>query len=418
MRFRPVTLPRQSDHDFRALRMFVGAPEFDKLLKRRIDMISTFGFITDVSRMAYEVEIGLQDIGHNARKFMDQNRHRKFHVAADFVIGAAQIISQFSQKGRRTLQGQIIDGLKSAGLFKLHHELRVAAEFSKCGYDVELTGIENEGCQDFIIRKGSSEFEVEAKAFEHDAGAYVNLRVAENLFQELRESDLGNVNATGIPVTNIRLQGKLPRSEQARREIVKACKEAFTGPVRTRSAISFGGYVEVITEMSLRTSKEGVDLNLKALHRKTGIIGFANHKAPRFVIHIISGTPPEYETVLVDRIKDAARRQFSKKRPAVVWCHSIMPTEIFTLFESRKNPDRSIFRKIAVQALRGSPKPHLQQNIFSGGSYLSTRDGNLWNTNYRKVVFNLPHCRFSEEPLLPGTTLTLDGPTPPLATAG
>ena len=401
IRFRAVTTARQFTYDFATLRTFVGPREFDYLLQRRKEMISTLGIITDVSRMAFEIELGLEAIGKNPRQFIGRGLNSHYHAATDFVIGSAQVISIVSEKSRHTFRGQIVDGLKKAGLFKLHHELRVATEFSKRGFDVDFVGLETEGCQDFLVRKEALAYEVEAKAFEHDAGANINLRVAEQFFKALRESDLGEVDLEGVPVLNILLDTKLPSSEAARQDLTEACKAAFSAPAKTKMPIPFGGTVSRDLMIPKHIPTGRIVDSMQAMHRKTGIIGFCNTVPPRFVVHLISSVPPDFNNVLIKRAKDAAKRQFSKERPAIIWLHSIMPAETFMLFEAVNNPSRSIFHQIAQEVFRGESRSHLLQLVFSGGSFLSSGNG-IMNSNYRKVIFNAENCGFSEPPPLPG----------------
>ncbi len=404
MRFRMITDTRQFVYDFEILRTFVGPRTFDHLLQRRIEMISTLGIISDVSQMAFEIEIGLKAIGKNPRKFMECALNHRFHVATDFIIGVAQIITHASERSRRTLQGQLIDGLRSAGLFKLHHELRVATEFSKNGFDVDFSGLETEGCQDFLVRKSSSEYEIEAKAFEHDAGANVNLRTAEHFFRALRETDLGNVDAEGVSVLNICLDVKLPTNEGARQDLVEACKRAFLLPFHTKVSIPFGGSVSRVLRMPKETPTERIVAAMQAMHRRTGIIGFCNNVAPRFVVHLISSVSPDFSNVLLDRAKDAAKRQFSKKRPAIIWLHPTMPAEIFYDLETKGPKNLRFFSEIAKEVLRSESRSHLLQLVFSGGSFSATRNG-LVNSRYHTFIFNSSACRFSDAPPLPGGTI-------------
>lgn len=401
MRFRAVTNDKQFAHDFATLRTFVSPRQFDLLLQRRIAMISTLGFVSDVSRMAFEIELGLEAIGKNAHQFVDRGLNRPYHAATDFVIGAAQIITNVSERSRRTFKGQILDGLKSAGLSKLHHELRVATEFSKRGFDVEFVGLENESCQDFLIRKDMLAYEVEAKAFEHDAGSSVNLQVAEQFFKALRESDLGEVDLEGVPILNVCLDQRLPKHEAARRDLVEACKNAFVAPMHTKVPITSGGSVSRVLMLSKQTPTRRIIEAMHATHRRTGIIGFCNTRPPRFVLHLISSVPPDFSNVLTRRAKDAAKRQFSRQKPAIIWLHPIVPTKAFRLFKSDDDSRQSIFRKIAIEILSGESRSHLLQLAFSGGSFSAIRD-TVVNTHFHRVVFNSSSCQFSDPPPLPG----------------
>ncbi len=85
------------------------------------------------------------------------------HAGVDFLLGLGQTIPALSEKGKTILLGRIRKGLDE-GLWPLRHELGVAANLSKRGWDIEFHDFEEGGGFDFFVTKDGASYEIEAKA--------------------------------------------------------------------------------------------------------------------------------------------------------------------------------------------------------------------------------------------------------------
>ena len=130
----------------------------------------------------------------------------------DFLLGLGQTIPALSDKGKTILLGRIKKGLDE-GLWPLRHELGVAANLSKRGWDIRFHDFEEGGGFDFLATKDGMTYEVEAKAISAFTGWPIKPDNLNKLLVEVKQhfvwNDVGVIPVIGATLSsNLRPTGR------------------------------------------------------------------------------------------------------------------------------------------------------------------------------------------------------------------
>jgi hypothetical protein len=175
--------------DFLAQDMPLYWEEFVKITgfepwKRRIDQLSSrmkANFLTHLLLKRFELELTFaavrkhkQNTGHlniNVRTLTDSE-----YFLYAFISFVVRTYRRLSNAGKARLKGMIQSGLKTeGGLSSIQHEVHIASQLMRRGFDVSFSDIESGGGFDFLARKQGVEVEVECKACSRDKGQKIHL---------------------------------------------------------------------------------------------------------------------------------------------------------------------------------------------------------------------------------------------------
>jgi hypothetical protein len=150
----------------------------------------------------------------------------------DFLLGLGQTIPALSDKAKATVLGRIKKGLDE-GLWPLQHELRVAGNLSKRGWDIRFHDFEEGGGFDFLATKAGMAYEVETKAISSFTGWAVIPRNVNNLLVEVNQHFVGNDSGV-IPFLGATLSSSLASDRKELQRLVSA----FSTVARTKTGLT------------------------------------------------------------------------------------------------------------------------------------------------------------------------------------
>lgn len=313
------------------------------------------------------------------------------HAGVDFLLGLGQTIRVLSDHGRAILLGHIRKGLDQ-GLWPLRHELGVAANLSKRGWDIQFHDFERGGGFDYLVTKDAMAVEVEAKAMSAFTGWPIKPENLDKLLVEIKRHFVWNSTAA-IPVIGATLSASLTPDHRVLRRLVSA----FTSVAQTKASVE-------LPEGEIRFIGVAPDLPAEKLmlaarghaHMRRTIV-LVNPDNPRLILEVASKKPVQILWKLIRMIKETAKQQFSGTRPAVIWTHvNFVSDQIFLTLGAQRNGRASLLDAVANGTLMSEKRNHLAQLVFSGGSLLH-RTGDVARSSSRSIVYNSPICRFGKD---------------------
>jgi hypothetical protein len=285
-------------------------------------------------------------------------------------------------------------GLKE-GLLPLYHELRVAASLSKYGCDVQFHDLESGSGYDFLATRNATRFEVEAKATSGFTGARIKPPMLNKLLVEVKEHF--RWQGRGIPFIQVTLS-RLSENRDELQQLIAGCSEV----ARTKGSTSvFDAQIRFIGEISdMSPDKLEYASYLHASMRRR--IVAVNPVPPKLVLELDCSNPIDLGRKIVKNINEAARKQFSRSNPCVIWTHiDLIPAVVFSQLTTRANGKDALCDQIASAALLSEKRDHLAQLVFSGGSFLQETSVSTVRSAFKSAVYNSPICRFGDDVIFP-----------------
>jgi phenylpyruvate tautomerase PptA (4-oxalocrotonate tautomerase family) len=396
MRYRTFTLPEDFSRDVATSIDFIGESEYRGLLDDIGRGLNLKGYVTRLDDLRFSLELQLFNL-----ELLRQKHSGKFpavplviHEAVDFIIGLGQTIPHLSLSAQKKLRGQVVGGLKTNGLRPIQHELRVATAVSKLGFEVTFADLEGNGGYDLLAERAEESFEVEAKAAEVFSGRPILPQKAQMFFDEVRRRFDGWSDKDSIPILDIVLKSNLTTRRPEVLALVEACNAVASTKteqsVGSNATVRFAGTIARVPLKQLQTA---------ALHYDEF---FNVYVAQKVLIRLRSERKDKFEKKIIDTISEACKKQFSGKRPAVIWVHiDYVNPESFKALSSAKQGMSSRLDFIANNVFRSSERGHIVQLVFSGGADLKV-EGGLGRSGFSSTVYNAPSSRFGKAILIPG----------------
>lgn len=400
MRYRDVSDLGHISRDAAAVVDFIGQEEYRGALEKIGHSLNTKGFVTPFDDAMFALELDLLNL--EALRTRSSGTFNSLpqtcHEGVNFLIGLGQTIPALSAAAKARALGRLRKGLQE-GLWPLQHELRVAANLSKRGWDIQFHDLEEGSGFDSLVTMNEMKFEVETKAISAFTGWPIKPENLNKLLVEVKENFEWQEENT-IPLLGLKLSSNLLPDRSRLRLLVSACSEV----ARTREELSICG--AKIRFMDTVPNLEPEKLTKAAyIHSQmTRKIVLVNPTPPRLVLELDSDKPVQLERKIVKTINEASREQFSRKTPGVIWTHvKFIPNEVFTRLCSPVDGHVGFFDRVANGTLLSEKRNHVSQLVFSGGSFLDLRSTpSTACSSYRMAVYDSPACRFGEQFIFPG----------------
>jgi hypothetical protein len=398
MRYREINDLGDISRDVAVVVDFIGEEEYGRSFAAIKKSLNLKGFVTPFDDAMFALELDL----YNLEKLRTQcsgnfqSLPKQCHAGVDFLIGLGQTIPALSTKAKARLLGRVKSGLQE-GLWPLQHELGVAANLSKRGWDIYFHDFEEGGGYDFLVSQKGMKFEVEAKAISAFTGWPIKPENLNKLLVEIKQHFDCDYDSA-IPLIGLRLSSSLPAERTQLQQLVSALSEV----AQNRKGLSVPGtqirFMGTIPDMPSQ-KLQAAALGHARMARKIVLV---NPTPPRLVLELDSDRPIQLERKIVRTINEAAREQFSRLNPSVIWTRiNFISKEAFTRLSSLKDGRACFLDQIASRALFSEKRNHLSQLVFSGGSFLS-KTGSTARSSFAATVYDSPICRFGKNIIFPG----------------
>lgn len=264
-----------------------------------------------------------------------------------FAAGTVRSYERLSEIGKRRLRGALLDGLKEdKGLLSIQHEITTAIHLMSRGFDVEFHDMECGGGFDYIARKDDIEIEVECKMFSADLGRKIHRRRSAALCKALESALIQTYsNASVGLIVTIAIPDRLTPAPQQHQGIEDTVRTGLL----SGNAFTQTEYCSVrVSDFPVDSSpfnKAPEQLSRKEINRfvreRTGlsnstlIIMFSPRRRA-VVLLLESEKPDDVLNGMRHQLREAAKGQFSKTRPAVlaVQLHDLTADQLGALAQS------------------------------------------------------------------------------------
>jgi hypothetical protein len=397
MRYREINSLDDFSHDAVVVVDFIGEKEYRRALEKIGTDLNSKGFVTPFDDALFGLELDLL----NLERLRTQCSGRftllpeRCHAGVDFLLGLGQTIPALSEKGKAILLGRIKKGLDE-GLWPLRHELGVAANLNKRGWDIGFHDLEEGGGFDYLVAKDGMTYEVEAKAISAFTGWPLK---PDNLYKLLVEVKQHFVwQGVGIPYIGATLASSLSPDRAELRRLVSA----FSTVARTNTGLDLPdtqiSFLGIIPDMS--PDKLMLGSNEHARMRRKIVLVNANY--PKLVLELDSKKPIQIGRKIIQTTNEAARKQFSRSHPAVIWTHiNFISEQVFLGLGAQRDGRASLLDSVANGTLMSDKRNHLSQLVFSGGSFLHKTDS-VARSSHKSIVYNSPMYRFGKNVIFEG----------------
>lgn len=397
MRYRETNEVEHFLDDYRVVLGFYGEDNYRKALEQVGRRLRAKGFVTPQDDIEFSLELELLNLErfHEFSKGNISAFPTVLHNAVDFILGLGQTIRVLSDAAQRRLRGRMMKGFKE-GLWPLYHELRIAANISRRGYDLTFHDLECDGGYDFLAERDGRAFEVEGKAVSLFTGLPVKPQDLDRLLFEIKQDFRWQTAAT-IPFLRLAAFTKLPRGRAELQELVQVFSKVAAGESTTKSSHGNVEFLGVLPDMTADSLK--VLTCLYAYEARKIIV--CNPGDNKLILEVDSdGTSQLYFKVL-RVLKDSTDKQFSRTRPAVIWTHfHSADAAIFRKLSMSEGSRACLLDGLANNTLLSQKRAHLKQLVFTGGSHLSMGTS-VARSSYGVAVYDSPSSAFENQIILP-----------------
>jgi hypothetical protein len=398
MRYRDINSLDDFSRDVAVVVEFIGQKEYRQALEKIGTDLNSKGFVTLYDDAFFALELDLLNIERLRTECSGRFTllPARCHAGVDFLLGLGQTIPALSDKGKARVIGRINKGLDE-GLWPLQHELRIAANLSKRGWDIRFHDFEEDGGFDFVATKDGMTYEVEAKAISAFTGWPIKPESLNKLLVEVKQQFVWNDSGV-IPLIGATLSSSLGSDRTELQRLVSAFSTVArtkTGLVLPDAQIRFIGVVPDMTPDKLMQASYA-----HSRMRKTIVLVNPNH--PKLILELDSSKPIQIGRKMIQTINETARKQFSRSNPAVIWTHiNFISDKVFLSLGTQREGRACLFDGIANATLTSQKRNHLSQLVFTGGSFLHKTDS-VARSSYRYIVYNSPVCRFGQNVIFEG----------------
>jgi hypothetical protein len=231
-------------------------------------------------------------------------------------------------------------------------------------------------------------YEVEAKAISAFTGWPVKPNNLYKLLVEVKQHFVWQ--GVGIPYIGATLASSLSPDRAELQRLVSA----FSAVARTKTGLDLPDTQIRFLGIIRDVPPEKLMLGSREHARMRGKILLVNPNHPKLVLELDSRKPIQIGRKIIQTTNEAARKQFSRSNPAVIWTHiNFISEQVFLSLGAQRDGRASLLDSVANGALMSEKRNHVSQLVFSGGSFLH-KTGSVARSSYRSIVYNSPMCRF------------------------
>lgn len=339
-------------------------------------------FMEDWLRERCLIEMTMNDV--LADPSLRLNRPFKLETAAQYeLVGfAAGIVRSFvrlSDNGKRRLRGVLLDGLKEdKGLLSIQHEITTAVHLMSRGFDVEFNDMDYGKGFDFIARKDDVEIEVECKMFSADLGRKIHRRRSATLCKALENVlvKTHNFSSVGLIVT-VTIPDRLTPSCEQHFGIEKAVRTGLLqGDVLTKTEhctvriSDFSIDKSPFNKAPKKISRQEIDqfVRDRTGRSNSNLMILFSPKMRTVILSVVSEKSDEVLDGMRRQLREAAKGQFSKTRPAIlaVQLHDLTVDQLVNLAQSngQSRDNASDLQIMTSDFLQSSSRAHIHTVVY------------------------------------------------------
>jgi hypothetical protein len=332
MRFTPTLGTDQAPLFFDRFVQIIGPEPWQKRYRILIEQVRANPLLRDFVARRHDIEVTIGRLLENRTAGgslqLDISTPTDY-AALSFIAPVVMIYEGLSPTGKVRVAGILRDGLNTdRGLRPFQNEIETATHLAHAGFDVTFRDLEGEPGFDFLAVRDGAELEVECKSVSGDLGRQVHERVMAELSNRILRRVKEVVN--GLPgghLIRVTLPARLPAEQLALETIAAGVQGALTESdpashpaceihVRTFdvAASPFAGLqpTDLATEDVRRFVEEQTGLS--------NVSTFVLFSPGRHAIVVVVDSQKRDRVVgeLVRHLKEAAKDQFSRTRPAVL----------------------------------------------------------------------------------------------------
>lgn len=254
-----------------------------------------------------------------------------------FSAALNQVHQRLSPVAKKTLEGRLRGLLSSKeGVASLAFELIVITDLMHRGWDVTCNDLEQGRGFDFLVTANGLEIEVECKTFSADLGRKVHEVDVLELAWRLHENLLSAARQSRVLLVDVRVPDRLKPSSLSNIAVCvsEAIKTGANGGHDELCSVSVHPFAfsDVPSAILGRPSRDEV----RSFLEKRFALGNSQYYTVVFppdglaAVCVRSARADKVSDSIFDNFKEAAERQLSTKRPAIVWGHvlDLTPNEL------------------------------------------------------------------------------------------
>jgi hypothetical protein len=287
-----------------------------------------------------------------------------------FVTQVAQIYEKLGECGKSRLSGAIRSGLeKEFGLGPVAFEVKIAAHLASRGFDVDFHDLENGGGYDFLASSDGSKIEVECKYISADIGRKIPRRKLYDLGGLLSPIMCRAVEDKHVGILlRVDLPDRLNGMKEQQQALASQIKIALNNEIASETEACTISIERFDNSSSLFSAERGTTLTDDDIRGFCKVMGFESGHTlfrwkPGKTAIVISFKSLRKDTVLakiLDRLKDDAKRQFTRQLPALMCVHmaDLSDKQLLDIAEVDKSESATGIRIVLSKLLRERPHVH------------------------------------------------------------
>lgn len=391
---------------------WIGFATLLEALQRKQRSLDDWAAFKEIAPRLFSIEHGIDSALRKwrATRKLWYPKDKTIYDAYSFVTACVQIKRQLSENKARVFRRRVISEILPNGrLCHLDHEFRTVQNLVGFGWNITHFGFCGVPGSDFIAERAGVEVEVESKCLSPEIGLGVSYELAARLMsrlsRELRQryplclttirielpgqsQDAGGVDVIKRHVLESYFRMEDFRSESLRIEVKTSSLEQF-----------FARFPETQSEEWLQTT-------FNAIRTREGDYEYFIRRSEELIFcNLIPVRPNQQVKKIMKLISTTCERQFSKRRPALLWLHlqGLEPGEI----DNTPHWADDFFRTLARHAFTSERRSHLSSLAFTGDSDLDHRSVHYLGKDRRQVDatgrvrgYDNPRCHFGSVPIL------------------
>lgn len=299
--------------------------------------------------------------------------------------------------------------LPNGRLCHLDHEFRTAQNLVGFGWRITHFGFCGDPGSDFIAERGGVEVEVESKCLSPEIGLGASYEFSARLMSRLGR-ELQQRNPRCLTTIRIELPGHTQQAggveAVARRVLERYGRMEDFDSDALRIKIETSPLEEFFARFPETQSDQWLQNTFNAIRTREGDYGYFIRRSEELVFcNLIPMRPNQQAKKIMKLVSATCERQFSKKRPALLWLHlqGLEPTQI----ENDAIWAESFLKILARHAFTNDRRSHVSSLVFTGDSDLDHQQVNYLGKDSRRVNaighlkgYDNPRCRFGQVHIL------------------
>jgi hypothetical protein len=385
---------------------WIGFSTLLNALERKHKSLDDWAIFKEIAPRLFSIEYGLDSAlrkWRSTRKLW-YPKDKSIYDAYSFVSACMQIKRQLSNDQARIFRRRVISEILPNGrLCHLDHEFRTAQSLVEFGWHITHFGFCGEPGPDFIAARGSSEIEVESKCLSPEIGLGVSYEFSARLMARLSR-ELQAQHPLCLTKIRIELSGSVQPTggvDAIKRNVLESSskgKDFDSDSLRVR--IETSSLEEFFVRFPDVHSDEWPFKTFSALRTREGDYGYFIRRTEELVFCNLVPMRPNQQTKKIMRLISATcERQFSKRRPALLWLHlqGLEPSQI------DNDPSWIIdnFKMLARHSFTNERRDHLSSLVFTSDTELDHqhirhqgRDRRYVNAAGHLKGYDNQRCRF------------------------